>query len=74
MSRFIRVKISEVSEFGTYPARFAHINLDAITLIEEYPDDTSHCHVSFGYGHGTQVFMPAEALIAIIDHKKGGQP
>ena len=67
MSRFIKVKTADESEGGTYPAEFAYINLDAIVEIKEQPD-TSRCFVTFnGNYHCRTVFMPAEALIALIE-------
>jgi len=70
MSRFIRVKTAEESEGGTYPAEFAHINLDAIVEIKEL-QDPSRCLVTFhGQYHCRTVYMPAEALIALIERKE----
>jgi hypothetical protein len=67
MSRFIKIKTLEASD--TYPAEFAHINLDAIVEIKEQPDP-SRCYVVFhGNYHCRTVYMPAEALIAIIERK-----
>jgi len=73
MSRFIKVKTAEASEGGTYPAEFAHINLDAIVEIKEQADP-SRCYVVFhGNYHSRTVFMPAEALIALIERKEVGR-
>lgn len=72
MSRFIRVKTAEASEFGTYPAVYCHINLDFIMEIEELANPSA-CRVTFhGNQHCRTVFMPAEALIAIIERKEVG--
>jgi len=69
MSRFIKVKTADASEFGTYPARFSYINLDAIIEVEQYGDDPARCRVVFQANHCQTVVMPAEALIAIIERK-----
>jgi len=73
VSRFIRVKTAEGSQYagGIYKPEFAHINLDAIVEIKEDPNDTSRCYVALQGREWTQcVFMPAEALILMINNKE----
>jgi hypothetical protein len=78
VSRFIRVKTFQPSEGSSYLPEFAYINLDTITHIREFPikfpGDESKCIVHFTAAGGQTVYMPAEALIAIIERKEGKQP
>ncbi len=75
MSRFIRVKTGEI-DFGNGPMReYRFINLDAVIEVQEYASDASRCYVTLaGCDWSRTVFMPAEALIALIERKEGKQP
>ena len=70
MSRFIRVKTGEY-DFGNGPLReHRFIDLDAVIEVQEDHSDASCCRVTLaGCDWSRTVYMPAEALIAIIERK-----
>jgi hypothetical protein len=72
MSRFIRVKTGDY-DLGNGPIReHRFIDLDSIIEVQEDASDASRCYVTLaGCDWSRNVYMPAEAIIAIIEHKEG---
>lgn len=71
MSRFIRVKTGDY-DFGNGPIReHRFIDLDAVIEVQEDTSDASRCYVTLsGCDWSRTVYMPADALIAIIERNE----